>query len=240
MRIFGGRSRSSWVRLSKCFQNFQQRRPFCKTTNANSEKQLTAKSSGSNSADIRDLEGYRDLDKLDFMKAAKILFTTPPKKKKFGIDFHLVQLFFACMPSLAVYLVAQYAHYEMRKMEAELEVKKKAEEEKAKEMEASAAEGKEIGSNSELLKVQERLHALEETVKDIVVETKKQQGDNVSKNPDARLVKKDAIDKVEPTAAVAKGQPKTEQTTPLSGQRQMSKSVAESDAGLQDPTSKST
>uniref|UniRef100_A0A7N2LN91 Uncharacterized protein n=1 Tax=Quercus lobata TaxID=97700 RepID=A0A7N2LN91_QUELO len=34
------------------------------------------------------------------------------------IDFHLVQLFFACMPSLAVYLVAQYARYDMRKMEA--------------------------------------------------------------------------------------------------------------------------
>ncbi|KAI8544222.1 hypothetical protein RHMOL_Rhmol08G0279100 [Rhododendron molle] len=34
------------------------------------------------------------------------------------IDFHLVQFFFACMPSLAVYLVAQYARYEMRRMEA--------------------------------------------------------------------------------------------------------------------------
>ncbi|KVI06059.1 hypothetical protein Ccrd_015583 [Cynara cardunculus var. scolymus] len=34
-------------------------------------------------------DSYRDLDKLDFMTAAKILFTTPPKQKKFGLDFHL-------------------------------------------------------------------------------------------------------------------------------------------------------
>ncbi|MFS7907233.1 hypothetical protein Hanom_Chr01g00068871 [Helianthus anomalus] len=30
---------------------------------------------------------YRDLEKLDFMTAAKILFTTPPKQKKFGYVF---------------------------------------------------------------------------------------------------------------------------------------------------------
>ncbi|KAK4590131.1 hypothetical protein RGQ29_020616 [Quercus rubra] len=53
-------------------------------------------------------EAYKQLD---FVTAAKnkMLFTGPPKKKLFGIDFHLVQLFFACMPSLAIYLVAQYA-----------------------------------------------------------------------------------------------------------------------------------
>ncbi|XP_047942579.1 uncharacterized protein LOC125189336 [Salvia hispanica] len=54
-------------------------------------------------------EQYKALEDLDFVKAAKILFSDPPKKKKFGLDFHLVQLFFACLPSLAVYLVAQYA-----------------------------------------------------------------------------------------------------------------------------------
>ncbi|XP_042754061.1 uncharacterized protein LOC122195881, partial [Lactuca sativa] len=47
-------------------------------------------------------DSYRDLDKLDFMSAAKILFTTPPKHKKFGLDFHLVQLFFVCLPSLGI------------------------------------------------------------------------------------------------------------------------------------------
>ncbi|MFS8006808.1 hypothetical protein Hanom_Chr14g01253481 [Helianthus anomalus] len=32
-------------------------------------------------------DSYRDLEKLDFMTAAKILFTTPLKQKKFGYDF---------------------------------------------------------------------------------------------------------------------------------------------------------
>lgn len=128
-------------------------------------------------------ETYRQLDKLDFMTAAKILFTTPPKNKKFGIDFHLVQFFFACMPSLAVYLVAQYARYEMRRMEAEQEVKKKAEEEaKAKEDELNAAEGKESVTDPELLQVKVRLDKLEETLKEIVVESKKQQDSSSTKN----------------------------------------------------------
>ncbi|XP_056692297.1 uncharacterized protein [Spinacia oleracea] len=124
---------------------------------------------------LRDMEGYRDLDNLNFMKAAKILFSAPAKKKTFGLDFHLVQLFFALMPSLAVYLVAQYARYDIKKMEAEVELKKKADEkQKAKEMEAAALLEKEAEStNPELLKVKERLEALEETLKDIVVETKK-------------------------------------------------------------------
>lgn len=63
-------------------------------------------------------EAYRQLENLNFKSATKILFTTPPKRKKFGLDFHLVQLFFACLPSLAVYLVAQYARSEIRRMEA--------------------------------------------------------------------------------------------------------------------------
>ncbi|XP_043699448.1 uncharacterized protein LOC122650186 [Telopea speciosissima] len=123
---------------------------------------------------IRDDDVYRQLEKLDFMTAAKILFTTPPKKKKFGLDFHLVQLFFACMPSLAVFLVAQYARYEIRRMEAEVELKKKQEEEKAKEMELNVTEeNEEVDSDPELLKVKVRLDALEETLKEIIVETKK-------------------------------------------------------------------
>ncbi|RWR75710.1 unconventional myosin-VI [Cinnamomum micranthum f. kanehirae] len=119
-------------------------------------------------------DAYRQLQNLDFMTAAKILFTSPPKEKKFGFDFHLVQFFFACMPSLAVYLVAQYARYEIRRMEAEAEQKKKQkeEEEKAKDMESSTME-EEGGSDPELLKVKVRLDALEEAVKEIVDETKK-------------------------------------------------------------------
>ncbi|XP_015887790.3 uncharacterized protein LOC107422803 [Ziziphus jujuba] len=159
-------SRVKWVPLAKQFKVIETRRPFCsKPTNSNKPK-----SSLSNYD-----EAYRQLDKLDFMTAAKILFTGPPKEKKFGIDFHLVQLFFVCMPSLAVYLVAQYARYEMRKMDEELErKKKKEEEEKAKELELTAADEKEVGSDTELLEVKARLDKLEETVKEITVLSKKQ------------------------------------------------------------------
>ncbi|XP_047311907.1 uncharacterized protein LOC124915265 isoform X2 [Impatiens glandulifera] len=117
------------------------------------------------------------------MTAAKILFTSDPpnKKKKFGLDFHLVQLFFTCLPSLAVYLVAQYARYEIRRMEAELEVKKAREEEEeaakaAKELESNGDEEKVAEIPPEILKVNERLDKLEETIKEIVNEPKRQAG----------------------------------------------------------------
>ncbi|KAJ4957530.1 hypothetical protein NE237_024641 [Protea cynaroides] len=148
------------------------RKPFCSNNSIASKGNSNEKSD--KVAAVRDHDVYHQLEKLDFMTAAKILFTTPPKKKKFGLDFHLVQLFFVCMPSLAVYLVAQYARHEIRRMEAEVELKKKQEEEKAKEIELKAVEEKEeFGSDPELLKVKVRLDALEETLKEIVVETKK-------------------------------------------------------------------
>lgn len=138
---------------------------------------------------VRDFDAYRQLDKLNFTTAAKILFTIPPKKNKFGIDFHLVQFLFVLMPSLAVYLVAYYARYEMRRMDAELELKKNAEEEKkAKEMESSAAEEVEIVSDPELSNVKERLDKLEETMKDIVVESKKQSVTSLSKTQEQKSV----------------------------------------------------
>ena len=52
--------------------------------------------------------------------------------------------------------------------------KKAAEEMKAKKMEKLAEEEKGQGSDPELLKFKERLEALEETIKEIVVEAKKQ------------------------------------------------------------------
>ncbi|KAG6510258.1 hypothetical protein ZIOFF_028267 [Zingiber officinale] len=144
-------------------------------------------------------EAYRQLDNLDFMTAAKILFTTPPKRKEFGFDFHLVQFFFACLPSLAVFLVAQYARcspsdwrlsfefpaehnfYHMLYMNnilslsldtlPELEEKKKKEEEqKEKEIELGNNEEQ---PEEELSKVIARLDALEETVKVIANEKAK-------------------------------------------------------------------
>lgn len=71
----------------------------------------------------------------------------------------------------------------------ELEVKKKAEEEKkadeeakAKEVELNASEGRESGSDPELLQVKVRLDKLEETLKEIFVESKKQQDSTSTKN----------------------------------------------------------
>ncbi|KAJ4841554.1 hypothetical protein Tsubulata_042780 [Turnera subulata] len=125
-------------------------------------------------------EVYQQLGSLDFMKAAKIIFSEPPNKKKFGLDFHLVQLFFACLPSLAVYLVAQYARSEMKRMDAELAERKKREEQEKLREELKAFEEK-AKSDPVIREVKVRLDKLEETVKDIVVESKKQSGSNVPK-----------------------------------------------------------
>ncbi|XP_027125067.1 uncharacterized protein [Coffea arabica] len=172
-----------WGLFSKRFRRFQSR-PFCtnKPSNANNKngtniiiKEEANVADEASSSSISRQDAYKELENLNFMTAAKILFTTPPKNKKFGLDFHLVQLFFACLPSLAVYLVAQYARSEMRRMDAELEVKKKAEEE-AKATE-KAAEEQEMTSDPQLLAVKVRLDKLEETVKEIVVESKKKSAD---------------------------------------------------------------
>ncbi|KAL8230418.1 hypothetical protein R6Q57_000196 [Mikania cordata] len=120
-------------------------------------------------------DSYRDLDKLDFTTATKILFQTPPKKKKFGLDFHLVQLFFVCLPSLAVYLVAQYARQEMKKMDAELEKRQLEESKKIKATEEEA-----LKSNPHLLEVKERLDGLEKTVKEIIAESKNRRNMEIS------------------------------------------------------------
>ncbi|KAL5854846.1 hypothetical protein ACOSQ3_004736 [Xanthoceras sorbifolium] len=88
----------------------------------------------------------------------------------------------------AVYLVAQYARYEMRRMEAKLEEKKKQEEkkrqeeeEKTKELELKEAEEK-VKSNPVILEVKTRLVKLEETVDEIVAESKKQSSGSMTKN----------------------------------------------------------
>ncbi|CAI0420927.1 unnamed protein product [Linum tenue] len=118
-------------------------------------------------------ETYSQLGKLDFMTAAKILFTETPKQKKFGLDFHLVQLFFVCLPSLAVYLAAMYARREMDRVEMEFQQKKKKEEEtKAKEEEQKALEV-EAKSNAAISEVKERLDKLEVAVNEIAADKKK-------------------------------------------------------------------
>ncbi|XP_019168774.1 PREDICTED: uncharacterized protein LOC109164691 [Ipomoea nil] len=164
-------------------------RSFCSgnkppANNNNKEVLDPSSSSSTSSSSLTRYDAYKELENLNFMSAAKILFTEPSKKKKFGLDFHLVQLFFACLPSLAVYLVAQYARYEIRRMEAEVELKKQAEEEaKAKEMEEMAEVEKEEASEPQLLELKARLDKLEEAVKEIVVESRKESPDAIGKGP---------------------------------------------------------
>ncbi|XP_075107619.1 uncharacterized protein LOC107787668 isoform X1 [Nicotiana tabacum] len=190
------RGRSILVRLSRR-STLLQRRKFCGNNkpitlgNNNNGGKVSSNSAEevNNSVSLSRRDAYKQLENLDFMTAAKMLFTDPPKKKKFGFDFHLVQFFFACLPSLAVYLVAQYSRYEMRRMEAEAELKKKAEEEtKAKELELMAEEEKQV-TDPQLSEVKARLDKLEETLKEILVESKKQSGD-VADKPASNAVKK--------------------------------------------------
>lgn len=156
--------RGSWARLSGPFK-------LLRTASFSENAKNSSGNSTKNDKIIRD-ERYRQLENLDFMTAAKILFTDPPKKKKFGLDFHLVQLFFACLPSLAVYLVAQYARYDMKIMEAEVEQKRKLrDEQEAKEREQLE---KLEPPDPRFVEVKVRLDKLEEAVKEIVAETKKQ------------------------------------------------------------------
>ncbi|KAG6787883.1 hypothetical protein POTOM_003928 [Populus tomentosa] len=151
---------------------------FCNSStkpNNNNNKSISEKteSNVSKSDDV-----YRQLDNLDFMKAAKILFTGPPKKKKFGyIVEHVIGLRFSY---------------------GELEKKKKVEEEKAKEEELKAIEEK-AQSESELLEVKERLVILEEVVKEIAVESRKQSGGSVKKTQ----VQEDSSETLKPASTEA-------------------------------------
>ncbi|KAI5081965.1 hypothetical protein GOP47_0001708 [Adiantum capillus-veneris] len=105
---------------------------------------------------------------LDFFKAAEILFSeeNPKRRKKFGWDFHLWQAVVACLPSLAVYLTAQYARWDIRRMEAEREreVSEKREiEEKQLEEEAHKLPG--------FRTVHERLDKLEGKISELESKT---------------------------------------------------------------------
>ncbi|KAG2254886.1 hypothetical protein Bca52824_085022 [Brassica carinata] len=146
------------------------------------EKSAVAQHSETESTSVvvsRYEETYKKLDKLDFVTAAKILFTEPPKKNKFGLDWHVVQFIIVCLPSLAVYLVAQYARRKMKIMDAELGEKKRKEEEKKEKEEAdkkALEEEAATKSQDELMEMKQRLGKIEETIKEIVLETKKPSG----------------------------------------------------------------
>ncbi|KAM2507871.1 hypothetical protein PS1_030219 [Malus domestica] len=104
------------------FRRLQNLTPFKPTTILQPRRTFCAKSpANANNGNVPETsvhEQYKQLEKLDFMTATKMLFTALPLKIKFGLDFHLVQLFFCCLPSLAVCLGAQYARYEITRMVA--------------------------------------------------------------------------------------------------------------------------
>ncbi|KAE9621292.1 hypothetical protein Lal_00023549 [Lupinus albus] len=206
-------TRRWWLRFSERFMFLQKTRSLC-TNNNNIPKPTSITSTNSTKQnDIVSDERYKQLENLDMVTAAKILFNEdPPKKKKFGFDFHLVQFFFACLPSFAVYLVAQYARYDIKKMEVEVAQKKKKRDEeeaksKEKEEEAKAKERekemeldpheeeeakakereKEAQSNPQISEVKARLSKLEEAVKEIVVLAKNQVNDAEKKPSSSSL-----------------------------------------------------
>jgi len=77
--------RGSWVGLSTRLKLYRTRR-FCTKGENKLEKteSSVAHHSDTESSVSRYDETYKKLDKLDFVTAAKILFTEPPKKNKFG------------------------------------------------------------------------------------------------------------------------------------------------------------
>ncbi|KAL2523935.1 hypothetical protein Adt_08989 [Abeliophyllum distichum] len=81
------RGRSIWNRIPFSI------RPFCSGPQKNSNNKPATISSNGNESSSSSLsqygEQYKALNNLDFMTAAKILFTDQSKKKKFGLDFHL-------------------------------------------------------------------------------------------------------------------------------------------------------
>ncbi|TKY64614.1 hypothetical protein E2542_SST14512 [Spatholobus suberectus] len=85
--MFGGGVR--WLRSSERFRflttsfstNAKTSYSFC-----TSAKNSSNNNNNNNNNNIVD-ERYRQLENLDMMTAAKILFTDPPKKRKFGYPF---------------------------------------------------------------------------------------------------------------------------------------------------------
>lgn len=99
-------AQKAWVHLTRIYR-LRRARSYSSSGGKNGDTSSTFITNSSNGENAESSIGaykkaYRQLEKLDFMTAARILFTDPPKKKNFGIDFHLVQLFFACMPSLGI------------------------------------------------------------------------------------------------------------------------------------------
>ncbi|KAK7255150.1 hypothetical protein RIF29_28554 [Crotalaria pallida] len=155
-------ARRSWfLRFSERFKFLQQTRSFCTNNNTNIPKTTSTNPPKQN--DVVPDERYKQLENLDMMTAAKILFNDgTPKKKKFGCIFGGTEV----------------AKKRKKIEEEEAKALEKEEEAKALEKEEEAEldpiEVKEANSNPQLLEVKERLNKLEEAVKEIVVLSKNQ------------------------------------------------------------------
>ncbi|KAF8691902.1 hypothetical protein HU200_040019 [Digitaria exilis] len=181
------------------------------------------------------MEAYKQVQNFDWSSgadwktAANILFTVPPKRKEFGLDFHLVQLFFVCMPSLAVYLVAQYARREIKRMEADAEEKRKKDEEVEKQKQLEEESAKEH-ADSKLSKVIDRLDTLEVVVKEFVDDKRNVPSDLPTKE---EVVKKDEASPRE--APYLKG--RASDTQPVTVKSKDTNSVANASANTTQPDS---
>ncbi|CAG7903226.1 hypothetical protein HID58_026773 [Brassica napus] len=183
------RGGGSWVGFATRLKQFRIRRLCTKGENGGNKPE---KPESSVVVVSRYDETYKKLDKLDFVTAAKILFTEPPKKNKFGLDWHVVQFIIVCLPSLAVYLVAQYARRKMKIMDAELGGKKRKEEEKKEKEEAekrALEEAEATKSQEGLMEMKKRLGKIEETIKEVVLEAKKPSGNGPTKTQDDQSAK---------------------------------------------------
>lgn len=96
-----------WFRL-----RFAQTRSFCKNPNKTDDNGDKIESNVSSYHDA-----YKQLEKLDFTTAAKILFTDPPKKKKFG--YHLTY-FHAQYSNSCIGFHSLFYYFGFRRVIAEL------------------------------------------------------------------------------------------------------------------------
>ncbi|CAK9224239.1 unnamed protein product [Sphagnum troendelagicum] len=159
-----GRSWLSSLKLGRWQRYGDVKSHFCRSMSGKRGPSLEEQESAR-----RALEAAAREDRLDFATAAKILMTTPAKERKFGWDFHLVQFFFACLPPLAAYLVAQYSRHEQRRMLKDAKLEKIIAAEFETEVESELQEAAIILStnDTDLALLSLRLQALEARLKQL-------------------------------------------------------------------------
>ncbi|CAM6126397.1 unnamed protein product [Calypogeia fissa] len=154
-------SRRSWS--SRSVEILERPFMFCSAANTRRISSGTDAEAGRQTAVRQQLEAAAREDRLDFLMAARILFSSPSRPRKFGLDFHLWQFFVSLLPPFAVYLTAQYARYEMRRMEKERDEKEQlkvqaamAEEQAAKSMEEESKQSSFETAQSDLMQQEQK------------------------------------------------------------------------------------